>query len=120
MAQRDGNKQRGWVNYFRVLAGGYLLYLAYRLMRGLWDGTAENVLLNGAAGAVFAAAGAVILWREWKHTSMPRPTRTTRIPGPGTTLCRKRQTPTRTRTEEETGREGRGAVRRRAGGALLQ
>ena len=46
MAQRDGNKQRGWVNYFRVLAGGYLLYLAYRLMRGLWDGTAENVLLN--------------------------------------------------------------------------
>ena len=59
MAQRDGNKQRGWVNYFRVLAGGYLLYLAYRLMRGLWDGTAENVLLNGAAGAV-------ILWREWK------------------------------------------------------
>ena len=39
MAQQNGNKQRGWVNYFRVLAGGYLLYLAYRLMRGIWDGT---------------------------------------------------------------------------------
>ena len=57
MAQQNGNKQRGWVNYFRVLAGGYLLYLAYRLMRGIWD---------GAAGVVFAAAGAVVLWREWK------------------------------------------------------
>ena len=33
MAQHDGNKQRGWVNYFRVLAGGYLLYLAYQLMK---------------------------------------------------------------------------------------
>ena len=43
MAQHDGNKQRGWVNYFRVLAGGYLLYLAYQLMKGIWDGTAETV-----------------------------------------------------------------------------
>ena len=66
MAQQNGNKQRGWVNYFRVLAGGYLLYLAYRLMRGIWDGTAEQVALNAAAGVVFAAAGAVVLWREWK------------------------------------------------------
>ena len=57
MAQHDGNKQRGWVNYFRVLAGGYLLYLAYQLMQGIWDGTAETVALNAAAGAVFAAAG---------------------------------------------------------------
>ena len=56
MAQHDGNKQRGWVNYFRVLAGGYLLYLAYQLMKGIWDGTAETVALNAAAGAVFAAA----------------------------------------------------------------
>ena len=79
MAQHDGNKQRGWVNYFResamqnlrkrwfrVLAGGYLLYLAYQLMKGIWDGTAETVALNAAAGAVFAAAGAMVLWREWK------------------------------------------------------
>ena len=55
MAQHDGNKQRGWVNYFRVLAGGYLLYLAYQLMKGIWDGTAETVALN-----------AMVLWREWK------------------------------------------------------
>ena len=61
MAQHDGNKQRGWVNYFRVLAGGYLLYLAYQLMKGIWDGTAETVALNAAAGAVFAAAGALSL-----------------------------------------------------------
>lgn len=66
MAQHDGNKQRGWVNYFRVLAGGYLLYLAYQLMKGIWDGTAETVALNVAAGAVFAVAGAMVLWREWK------------------------------------------------------
>ncbi len=61
MAQHDGNKQRGWVNYFRVLAGGYLLYLAYQLMKGIWDGTAETVALNAAAGAVFAVAGAMVL-----------------------------------------------------------
>ena len=69
MAQRDENKdqrQRGWVNYFRVLAGGYLLYLAYRLMRGIWDGSAEQVALNAVAGVVFAVAGAGLLWREWK------------------------------------------------------
>ena len=66
MAQQNGNKQRGWVNYFRVLAGGYLLYLAYRLMRGIWDGTAEQAALNAVAGVVFAAAGAAVLWREWK------------------------------------------------------
>ena len=64
MAQHDGNKQRGWVNYFRVLAGGYLLYLAYQLMKGIWDGTAETVALNAAAGAVFAVAGAMVLWRS--------------------------------------------------------
>ena len=29
-------------------------------------GTAEQVALNAAAGVVFAAAGAVVLWREWK------------------------------------------------------
>ena len=57
MARNDGNRQRGWVNYFRVLAGVYLLYLAYGLARGIWDRTAENVLLNGAAGAVFAGLG---------------------------------------------------------------
>lgn len=69
MAQHDENKeqkQRGWVNYFRVLAGGYLLYLAYRLMRGIWDGTAEMTALNAVGGAAFAVAGALILWREWK------------------------------------------------------
>ncbi|MFR3923196.1 MAG: hypothetical protein ACLTYN_15845 [Dysosmobacter welbionis] len=60
MAQHDGNKQRVWVNYFRVLAGGYLLYLAYQLMKGIWDGTAETVALNVAAGAVLPA-GAMVL-----------------------------------------------------------
>ena len=69
MAQHDGNnsqKQRGWINYFRVLAGAYLIYLAYRLLRSIWDGTAEMVALNGVSGAAFAAAGAAILWREWR------------------------------------------------------
>ena len=60
------DRQRGWINYFRVLAGCYLLYLAYRLMRGIWGGSADSLLLNGVGGAVFAAAGAAILWREWR------------------------------------------------------
>ena len=50
----------------QLLAGTYLLYLAYQLMKGIWDGTAETVALNAAAGAVFAVAGAMVLWREWK------------------------------------------------------
>ena len=61
MAQQNGNKQRGWVNYFRVLAGGYLLYLAYRLMRGIWDGTAEQAALNAVAGVVFGRFNAARL-----------------------------------------------------------
>ena len=106
MAQHDENKeqkQRGWVNYFRVLAGGYLLYLAYRLMRGIWDGTAEMTALNAVGGAAFAVAGALILWREWKAYQYARAHKD----DPDTwtlddALCRKRQTPTRT----EKGRDG--------------
>ena len=61
-----GGKQRGYVNYFRVLAGGYLMYLAYQLLKEIWMGTAETFLLNAVAGAAFAAAGALILRREWR------------------------------------------------------
>lgn len=66
MAQHDGNKQRGYINYIWVLAGGYLLYLAYRLLRGIWDGTTDTVALNAAGGLLFAAVGALVLRREWK------------------------------------------------------
>lgn len=61
-----GGKQRGYVNYFRVLAGAYLVYLAYQLLKEIWKGTAEMVPLNAIAGAAFAAAGALILRREWR------------------------------------------------------
>ena len=66
MTQHNGDKQRGYINYLRVLAGCYLLYLAYRLLRGIWDGTTDTAALNAAGGLLFAAVGAALLWREWK------------------------------------------------------
>ena len=53
-------------NVFRVLAGGYLLYLAYQLLRSLVQGGAENPAVNIGGGAVFLAVGGWLLWREWK------------------------------------------------------
>lgn len=128
MAQHDGNKQRGWVNYFRVLAGGYLLYLAYQLMKGIWDGTAETVALNAAAGAVFAVAGAMVLWREWKAYQYAKahkddPDSWSQDDALRSRSVRRhlqnRSDPKRTRRDGTRNEAGR-ALRRRAGGALLQ
>ena len=57
--QAPEKKQRGRVNNFMVLAGGYLLYLAYQLVRDAGESayTASSIL-----GAVaFAAVGGALL-----------------------------------------------------------
>ena len=127
MAQHDGNKQRGWVNYFRVLAGGYLLYLAYQLMKGIWDGTAETVALNAAAGRSVRRGRGDGALAGVEGVPVRQGSRTTRIAGARTTPCRSRSVrrhlqnrsdPKRTR-RDGTNEAGR-ALRRRAGGALLQ
>ena len=57
-------KQTGRVNYVRVLAGGYLVYLAWQLFKGVFSG--ESVLAGVCGGVLFAAVGAWLLYREWK------------------------------------------------------
>ena len=66
MAQHDGNKQRGYINYLWLLAGGYLLYLAYKLLRSIWNGTAESMAMNVVGSVMFIAGGGYVLWREWQ------------------------------------------------------
>ena len=63
MAQHDGNKQRGWVNYFRVLAGGYLLYLAYQLISSAVQEAAWSTMkiVSLIAGVIFGLTGAALL-----------------------------------------------------------
>ena len=58
-------KPSGRVNYVWVLAGFYLLYTAYRLVRDLIGGRAEKVTLSLAAVVVFAVVGGWLMWREW-------------------------------------------------------
>lgn len=62
--QGPEKKQTGRVNYIMVLAGGYLLYTAYQLFRGLK--ATEHILLSVCGGVVFAAFGGWLIWREWK------------------------------------------------------
>ena len=62
--QGPEKKQRGRVNNFMVLAGGYLLYLAYTLVRDA--GESSNTVLCILAAVLFAAVGGAVLWREWK------------------------------------------------------
>ena len=57
-----------------TLAGAYLLYLAYQQARLLLDGRTETrgeAVLCIVSGAVFAAVGAWVLWREWKYAHAP-------------------------------------------------
>ena len=58
--------QTGRVNYIWVLAGGYLIYLAYKLLRGLFLGEVENQGLAIGAAILFIAVGAYAFYREWK------------------------------------------------------
>ena len=63
---RNNNNQTGRVNYIWVLAGGYLIYLAYKLFRDLFKGDAPNVGLSIGCGILFTAVGAYALYREWR------------------------------------------------------
>ena len=59
-------KPRGTVNYVWVLAGGYLVYLAFQLLRGVFKGETDYPVVGILGGAAFAASGGWLLWREWK------------------------------------------------------
>lgn len=58
--------QTGRVNYIWVLAGGYLIYLAYKLLRGLFQGDVDNPPLAIGAAILFIVVGAYALFREWR------------------------------------------------------
>lgn len=62
--QSPEKKQRGRTNAFRILAGGYLLYLAYQLIAGIQE--SDHKALSIGAAVVFIAVGCGLLWREWK------------------------------------------------------
>ena len=66
MSNRPEKKQTGHVNYIWVLAGGYLLYTAYNLVRNLISGKSDNVLLVIVFAALFSVVGAALLLREWR------------------------------------------------------
>ena len=59
-------RPRGNVNYVWVLAGGYLVYLAFQLLRGVFKGETDYPAVGILGGAAFAAFGGWLLWREWK------------------------------------------------------
>ena len=58
----------------RTLAGAYLLYLACQqgrlFLRGEANTRGEAVVCI-VSGAVFAAVGVWVLWREWKYAHAP-------------------------------------------------
>lgn len=66
MKDTGNKKPTGRVNYVWVMAGGYLLYLAVQLFRGVIDGTGGNMALGIGGGVVYAVVGVLLLRREWK------------------------------------------------------
>ncbi|WP_455580477.1 hypothetical protein [Dysosmobacter sp.] len=62
--QKPEKPQTGRVNYVWVLAGGYLIYLAAKLLGGAAQ--APNPAVSVGAGVLFLVSGAWMLWREWK------------------------------------------------------
>ena len=66
MDKKPEKKQSGRVNYIWVLAGGYLIYLAYKLIRGLLAGEDVNLLFAIPSIVAFLVVGGLVLLREWK------------------------------------------------------
>jgi len=66
MDKKPEKKQTGRVNYIWVLAGGYLIYLAYKLIRGLFAGEDVNLLFAIPSIVAFLVVGGLVLLREWK------------------------------------------------------
>lgn len=63
---KNNKRQSAKVNYVWVLAGGYLIYLAFQLIVGVINGSSEQPVVGIIGGAVFALVGALALLREWK------------------------------------------------------
>lgn len=63
--EKNQKKQTGRVNYFMALAGLYLIYIAYDLIKGVVKGTTSVAALSIIGAAVFAAVGAWVVRREW-------------------------------------------------------
>lgn len=66
MDKKPEKKQSGKVNYVWVLAGGYLIYMAYKLIRGLMAGESVQLWIAIPCIILFLAVGAWVLLREWK------------------------------------------------------
>lgn len=66
MNKKPEKKQSGRVNYIWVLAGGYLIYVAYKLIRGLFAGDGLNPLATIPFIVIFLVVGGLVLLREWK------------------------------------------------------
>ena len=66
MDKKPEKKQSGKVNYIWVLAGGYLIYLAYKLIRGLFTGEAVKLWIAIPCIVAFLVVGGLVLLREWK------------------------------------------------------
>ena len=66
MSNKSGKKQTGKVNYIWVLAGGYLVYLAYKIFRTFLAGESDEPMLAIGAVVLFVAVGGLLLLREWK------------------------------------------------------
>ena len=66
MDKKPEKKQSGKVNYIWVLAGGYLIYLAYKLIRGLFAGEAVKLWIAIPCIVAFLVVGGLVLLREWK------------------------------------------------------
>ena len=66
MSNKPEKKQSGKVNYIWVLAGGYLVYLAYKIFRTFLAGESDEPLLAIGAVVLFVAVGGLVLFREWK------------------------------------------------------
>ena len=66
MSEKQGKMPTGRVNYIWVMAGMYLLYLAYKLFGGLWKGDADRPWVNVVGGLVFAGSAMLMFLREWR------------------------------------------------------
>lgn len=63
---KNEKKQTGKVNYIWVLAGGYLIYLAFKLLSGAFKGETDQPVIGIAGAVLFIVVGVLVLLREWK------------------------------------------------------
>ena len=67
--KKPSKDERGNVRYLWVLVGAYLLYLAWQQAQLLLRGEAVktgDMILCVVSGAIFAAVGAWVIYREWR------------------------------------------------------